>query len=100
MEPGAEPIYDTVAVGPDEIKIENNIACEREVEEGDVDRAFAEADVVVEGTFQDAQDLPRADGAQVGGLPARAGWRSHRLAHHPVDPQRAHSAGRDLSISH
>jgi xanthine dehydrogenase molybdenum-binding subunit len=51
MQAGAEPIYDTVLWGPDEIKIENNVACDRTVEEGDVDRAFSEADVVVEGTF-------------------------------------------------
>ena len=51
MQPGAEPIYDTVLWGPEEIEIENNIACAREVEEGDVDQAFAAADVVVEGTF-------------------------------------------------
>ena len=49
--PGAEPIYDTVLWGEEEIGIESNIACAREVEEGDVDQAFAEADVVVEGTF-------------------------------------------------
>jgi xanthine dehydrogenase molybdenum-binding subunit len=52
MQPGAEPIYDSVLWGENEIKIENNIACERDVEEGDVDRAFSEADVVVEGTFK------------------------------------------------
>ncbi|HEY67339.1 MAG TPA: xanthine dehydrogenase family protein [Thermoflexia bacterium] len=52
MKPGAEPIYDTVLWGDKEIKIENNIACTRSIEEGDVDRAFAEADVVVEGTFK------------------------------------------------
>ena len=52
IKPGAEPIYDTVLWGETEIEIENNIACAREVEEGDVDRAFSEADVVVEGTFK------------------------------------------------
>lgn len=52
MKPGAEPIYDTVLWGDKEIKIENNIACERQVEEGDVDQSFAEADVIVEGTFR------------------------------------------------
>jgi xanthine dehydrogenase molybdenum-binding subunit len=52
MKEGAEPIYDTVLWGPDEIPIKNNIACERTVEEGDVDRALAEADVVVEGHFR------------------------------------------------
>ena len=52
MKPGAEPVYDTVLWGSEEIQIENNIACARDVEEGDVDRAFAEADVVVQGTFK------------------------------------------------
>jgi xanthine dehydrogenase molybdenum-binding subunit len=51
-QPGAEPIYETVLWGDREIEIENNIACERAVEEGDVDHAFAEADVIVEGTFK------------------------------------------------
>jgi len=51
MAPGAAPIYDTIDWGPDEIKVENNIACQRDVEEGDADKAFAEADVVVEGRF-------------------------------------------------
>lgn len=52
MRPGAEPIYDTVLWGDDEIKIEHNIACTRSIEEGDVEQAFAEADVIVEGTFR------------------------------------------------
>ncbi len=52
MKPGAEPIYDTVFWGPNEIAIENNVACERVVVEGDVEAAFADADVVVEGRFR------------------------------------------------
>jgi len=52
MKPGNEPIYDTVLWGQEEIEIENNVACAREVKEGNVDRAFAEADVTVEGTFR------------------------------------------------
>ena len=52
MQPDAPAVYDTVMWGDQEIRIENNIACEREVNEGDVERAFAEADVVVEGTFK------------------------------------------------
>lgn len=52
MKPGAEPLYDTVMYGDKEIKVENNIACKREVNEGDVDKAFAESDVFVEGTFK------------------------------------------------
>ena len=52
MKPGAEPIHDTILFGDKELKVENNIACTRQVEIGDVDKAFAEADIVVEGTFQ------------------------------------------------
>ena len=52
MKPGAEPVYDTVLWGQEEIEIENNVACARQVEEGDVDGAFAAADVTVEGTFR------------------------------------------------
>ena len=52
MKPGAVPIHERVIWGDREIQIENNIACTREIEEGDVDRAFAEAEVVVEGTFR------------------------------------------------
>jgi xanthine dehydrogenase molybdenum-binding subunit len=52
MQPGAEPIYDTVMWGEREVKIENNVACERKVNEGDVERAFAEADVIVAGSFK------------------------------------------------
>jgi xanthine dehydrogenase molybdenum-binding subunit len=52
MKPGAEPVYDTVLWGDRETKIENNVACRREVEEGDVDQAFSEASVVVEGVFK------------------------------------------------
>jgi xanthine dehydrogenase molybdenum-binding subunit len=49
---GAEPIYDTVLWGGEPFKIENNVACERDIEEGDVDAAFAGADIVVEGSFR------------------------------------------------
>jgi len=52
MQPGAVSIHETVLWGDKEIPIENNIACTRQIEEGDVDRAFAEADIVVEGTFR------------------------------------------------
>jgi xanthine dehydrogenase molybdenum-binding subunit len=47
-----QSLYDTILWGEQEIEIENNIACAREIEEGDVDAAFAEADVVVEGMFK------------------------------------------------
>ncbi|MFN3761942.1 MAG: xanthine dehydrogenase family protein molybdopterin-binding subunit, partial [Anaerolineae bacterium] len=66
MRPGAVPIHETVLFGDKEIPIENNIACMRQIEEGDVDRAFAEADVVVEGTF-----------------------RTHRIYHMQLEPKTA-----------
>jgi len=61
MKRGAPRIYDTVLWGEDEIAIENNVACEREVNEGNVDAAFDEADVFVEGTFT----LPKVYHAQL-----------------------------------
>lgn len=61
MRPGAEAIYDTILWGDQEIQIENNIACSRQIEEGEVDRAFAEADVIVEGTFR----MPKTYHAQM-----------------------------------
>ena len=52
MAEDAEPIYDTVLWGGEPCEIEHNVACERDIEEGDVDAAFAEADVVVAGSFE------------------------------------------------
>jgi len=61
MKRGAPAIYDTVLWGEDEIAIENNVACERNVDEGDAETAFADADVTVEGTFE----LPKVYHAQM-----------------------------------
>ena len=52
MQPGAPQLYDTVLLGNEEVKVENNVVVVRTIEEGDPDRAFAEADVIVEGTFK------------------------------------------------
>src|SRR6056297_2575638 len=43
-----EPIHDRVFLEDKEIKIKNNIACTREVVEGDIETGFKEADVIVE----------------------------------------------------
>ncbi len=51
MQPGAVALYDTVLLGENEIAIQNNIACSRDITEGDIAAAFAEADVIVEGEF-------------------------------------------------
>jgi len=61
MRRGAPRIYDTVLWGEKEIPVENNVACTRNVDEGDVDRAFREADAVVEGRFT----LPKVYHAQL-----------------------------------
>ena len=61
MKPGAPAIYENVMFGENEIAIENNIACMRDIDEGDADTAFAQADVVVEGTFT----LPKVYHAQM-----------------------------------
>ena len=61
MKPGAPAIYDSVLFGEDEIPIESNVACSREVEQGDIASAFNEADVVVEGVFK----LPKVYHAQM-----------------------------------
>lgn len=52
LEPDSPQLYETVMYGDNKIKVENNIACKRDFEEGDVEKAFSEADVIVEGTFE------------------------------------------------
>ena len=52
MQPGAPALYDSVLLGDQELKIERNIACSRDILEGDPARAFAEAEVIVDGTFR------------------------------------------------
>ena len=52
MQPGAAALYDTVMLGDNEIAIKNNIACARDILEGDIEAAFAAADIVVEGEFR------------------------------------------------
>jgi xanthine dehydrogenase molybdenum-binding subunit len=51
MLPGAPALYETVVYGDKEIPVANNIACSRDIEEGDVDQAFSEADLIVHGVF-------------------------------------------------
>ena len=52
MKPDSPQLYETVMYGENEIKVENNIACTRSVEEGDVDKAFAEADIILEKSYK------------------------------------------------
>jgi len=96
MKPGAVPIYDTVLWGENEIEIERNIACDRSIEQGDVDRAFAEADLVVEGNVQSEQGLSRTDGDKICHLPPRAKWWTHYMANNSVDSQCANPTWANL----
>jgi len=61
MKPGAPAIYDNVLFGEDELAIENNIACQRDVCVGDIDSAFTNADAFVQATFA----LPKVYHAQL-----------------------------------
>ena len=61
MKPGAPRIHDKILWGEQEIEIKNNIACARTVDEGDADKAFKDADVVVREVF----DLPKVYHAQM-----------------------------------
>ncbi|MEL7563628.1 MAG: xanthine dehydrogenase family protein molybdopterin-binding subunit [Dehalobacterium sp.] len=51
MKPGAPELYDRVFKGDKEVKIENNIAVVRDIEEGNVEEGFAQADLIVEETY-------------------------------------------------
>ncbi len=51
MAPGSELVHDTIDWGDAEIAVENNVACTRDIDEGDAGTAFDDADVVVEGVF-------------------------------------------------
>jgi len=52
MEADAPQLYDDVMLGDVLLPIERNIACRREVSEGDVEKGFKEADLVVENEFR------------------------------------------------
>jgi xanthine dehydrogenase molybdenum-binding subunit len=52
MKPGAPKIHEKIMKGSKWIEVENNIAARLDYEEGDVDKGFGEADVVVERTFK------------------------------------------------
>ena len=51
MKPGAPQLYEDVLLGDVTLPIENNIACPREVSEGDIDKGFKQADLIVENEF-------------------------------------------------
>ncbi len=52
MRDGAAPIHDTVRLMDDDIPIENNVAVARTIEVGDIDKGFAESDIVIERKYK------------------------------------------------
>jgi xanthine dehydrogenase molybdenum-binding subunit len=52
MEPGREPIHDEIILKDEILEVENNVGCELVIEEGDAERGFREADVVIERTYR------------------------------------------------
>jgi xanthine dehydrogenase molybdenum-binding subunit len=52
MQNNAPKLYDEIMLGDNVLKIEKNIACRREVAEGNIEEGFAEADLVVEHEFR------------------------------------------------
>lgn len=67
-------LHETILVGDEERKIENNVAALREISEGDIEEGFKEADIIVENEFKTGRPyhaqmetksvvcLPEADG--------------------------------------
>ena len=52
MEPKAVSLYNEILLGEVNLPINNNIACHREVGEGDVEKGFKEADFIFERDFE------------------------------------------------
>lgn len=52
MQPTSAQLYDTILVGDEEVPVKNNVACTRTIDEGDVEKGFAEADLIVEQEFR------------------------------------------------
>ena len=52
MAPGSPLLHETILVGDEERKIENNIAVTKLISQGDIKKGFQEADVVVEEEFR------------------------------------------------
>lgn len=51
MSPDAPAIYDQVYLGDDKVKINNNLACDRDIDVGDIEEGFKEADIIADETF-------------------------------------------------
>ena len=52
MRPGKPQLHEVILLGDGEVKVEGNLACRMDVVEGDVERGFGEADVVLEREYR------------------------------------------------
>ena len=52
MEADAPAIHDSVKRGDDKVEVKNNILATRDIQIGDVEKGFGEADVIVENVFE------------------------------------------------
>jgi xanthine dehydrogenase molybdenum-binding subunit len=52
MEPESLPIHESIFVGDEARKIENNVAAFREISEGNIEQGFMEAEVIVQEEFK------------------------------------------------
>jgi len=52
MEPGVEPIHDTIELDEEVLQVESNIACQLEITEGDTETGFRNSDHIVERTYR------------------------------------------------
>ncbi len=52
MKPSNPLLHKSIFVGDKEIKIRNNIACELEINEGDIGKGFKEADAIIEREYK------------------------------------------------
>ncbi len=52
MKPEAPKLHETIILKDREVKVERNVACRLEIAEGDVEKGFREADVVIEREFR------------------------------------------------
>jgi xanthine dehydrogenase molybdenum-binding subunit len=52
MKPGSPGVHESILIGDEERKIENNVAAFREISEGSIEQGFMEAEVIVEEEFK------------------------------------------------
>ena len=52
MKPGKPLLHETIILKDDELNVENNIACQLEIAEGDVEKGFAESDLILEREYR------------------------------------------------